>query len=142
MTHTNSPISDDRSDAWPLVKPGMPLRRKLALLAIPTVLAVISIPVGIAHAHGVTTSRVASVATAHVARAAVAKHVHAVAPKSAVHSTTPKLAVRTAAAPLEPADTTDGTTDPAETGTDTGHSDEVAGSTVESTVDHQFDGQE
>ena len=44
----------------------------------------------------------------------------------------------TAATAAEPAETADS----AETGVDTGHSDEVAGSTTESTVDHQFDGQE
>jgi hypothetical protein len=134
MTQPEKPTSVDVSNTSPLVKGGMTLRRKLALLAVPTIIAVVSIPIGIAHAHGTAPARVAAAsAFAHVTRTVAVQHVHAVAPK---------VAVKTAAAPAEPAETADATTDPAETGTDTGHSDEVAGSTTESTVDHQFDGQE
>ena len=131
MTQPQKPLSVDVPDGWPLVKTGMTLRRKLILLAVPTVLAVISVPVGIAHAHGTVQGHVAAAPTGHVAQTVAAKHVHAVAPKAPVKTAT-----------AEPAETADTTTDPAETGTDTGHSDEVAGSTTESNVDHEFDGQE
>ena len=131
MTPLQKPISVDEPDGWPLVKPGMTLRRKLMLLAVPTVLAVVSLPVAIAHAHGTVQGHVAVAATVHVTRTIAVKHVHTIAPKAAVK-----------AAAAEPAETADTTTDPAETGTDTGHSDEVAGSTTESNVDHQFNGQE
>ena len=130
MSQPQKPTSVDVSDTWPVVKAGVTLRRKLILLAIPTVLAVVSVPVGIAHAHGVAHARFAAAPAMHVTRTVV-KHVHAVAPN---------VAVKAAAA--EPAETADTTTDPAETGTDTGHTDEVAGNTTESNVDHQFDGQE
>ena len=130
MTQPQKPISVDVSDGWPIVKTGMTLRRKLVLLAIPTVLTVISVPVGIAHAHGDAPARMAAAPAAHVTRTVAVKHVQAVAPK---------VAIKAAA---EPAETADTTTDPAETGTGTGHTDEVAGSTTESNVDHQFDGQE
>jgi hypothetical protein len=105
----------------------MTMRKKLALLAIPTAIAVVSIPVGIAHAQGAAQSRIAAPQTVHMTRSV------------SVHAQAPKQVVKAAA---EPAETPDGTTEPAETGTDTGHSDELAGSTTESTVDHQFDGQE
>jgi hypothetical protein len=122
MTQPLKPASVEVSSLMPPANPGMKLRRKLALIAIPTVVAVISIPIGIAHAQGAAQGRHAPAQTVHVTRA--------VAPKAAVNEATD---------PAEPADTT---TEPAETGTDTGHSDEVAGNTAESTVDHQFDGQE
>ena len=132
MTSEQNPIAVDDSDAWPLKRTGMTLRRKLVLVAIPAVLAIVSLPIGIAQAHGVAKNHVAVAATAHVTKTVAVKH--SVAAKHAV-----KAAVKTAATPAEPAETT---TDPAETGTDTGHSDEVAGSTTENSVDHQFDGQE
>jgi hypothetical protein len=137
MTQPNNPISVDDSDTWPLVRPAMTLRRKLVLLAIPTVLAVISVPVGIAHAHGTVQGHTAA-STVHVMRSVAVQHLNAVAPKATV-----KAAVKAAVkAPAEPAETPESSTDPAETGTDTGHTDEVPGSTTESNVDHQFDGQE
>jgi len=120
MTQPHEPTSFDVSDVSTPAEAGMTLRRKLVLLAVPTVIAVISIPVGIAHAHGTAQSRIESAPTVHLTQSVTAKTVHAVAPK---------LAVKAAA-------------EPAETGTDTGHSDEAAGSTSESTVDHQFEGQE
>ncbi|HEY2598570.1 MAG TPA: hypothetical protein VGJ79_08835 [Candidatus Dormibacteraeota bacterium] len=131
MTQSQTPFSADDRDGWPPVKPGLTLRRKLVLLAVPTILAVAAVPVGIAHAHGTVQGHAAAAATVHVTRTVAVKHVHAAAPKVAAK-----------AAATEPVEATDPTTDPAETGTDTGHSDEVAGSTTESTVDHQFDGQE
>jgi Tfp pilus assembly protein FimT len=132
MTEPTNPIADDVSDSRPLVKAGMTLRRKLVLLAVPTILAVISVPVGIAHAHGTVQGHAAAAAGAQATRSVAVKHVRSVAPKATVK----------AAAAVEPAETPEATTDPAETGTDTGHTDEVPGSTTESNVDHQFDGQE
>jgi hypothetical protein len=132
MTQPTNPISDDVSDSRPPVKAAMTLRRKLVLLAVPTILAVISVPVGIAHAHGNVQGHVAAAASAHAARSVDVNHVHSVAPKATV---------KTAEA-ADPAETPEATTDPAETGTDTGHTDEVPGSTTESNVDHQFNGQE
>ncbi len=140
MSQPQKPLSVDVSDGWPLVKAGTTLRRKLVFLAVPTVLAVISIPVGIAQAHGNTQGRIAAAPAVHVTRSIVVKHIQAAAVVNHVHAAAPKAAVRAAA--VEPDETADTTTDPAETGTDTGHTDEVAGSTTESNVDHQFEGEE
>jgi hypothetical protein len=134
MTQPQKPLSVDDPDSRPLVKTGMTLRRKLVLLAVPTILAVASLPVAIAHAHAPVQGKAAATAV-HVTRTAALKHTSAVAPRVAA-----KAAIKTAA--TEPVEAADPTTDPAETGTDTGHSDEVAGSTTEPNVDHQFDGQE
>src|SRR5487761_35916 len=128
MTDDKTPIAANVSDAWAPVRTGMTLRRKLNLLAVPTVLAIVSVPVGIAQAQGTANGRVATVHAVHVTKSAVT-HTRVAA----------KLSVKTAA---EPAEAADPTIDPAEMGTDTGHTDEVAGSTTESNVDHQFDGQE
>jgi hypothetical protein len=136
MTLENKPIATHDSDSWPLTRTGMTLRRKLMLVAIPAILAIVAVPVGIAHAHGVAQGRVASTPTVHMTRSVAIKHVHAVAPKAATKTTAVKHASLAAG---EAAETT---TETAETGTDTGHTDEVAGSTTESTVDHQFEGQE
>ena len=83
MTQTRNPNSVDFSDVSPPVKPGMTLRRKLALLAIPTAIAVISIPVGIAHAQGAAQGRVAPAQTVHMTRTVAVKAVRAVAPNVA-----------------------------------------------------------
>ncbi len=132
MTSEQDPIAVDDIDAWPLKRTGMTLRRKLVVVAVPAVLAILSPPIGIAQAHGVAKSHSAVAATAHMTKTVAVKH--SAAAKHAV-----KAVVKVAPTPTEPAEIT---TDPAETGTDTGHSDEVAGNTTENSVDHQFDGQE
>ena len=127
MTPEQMPFAPATTHASPQTRPGMTFRKKLVLIAVPAALALVSVPVGI-QAHGVANSHIAAVAKVHVTKSMAVKH-----------ATAAKLAVNTAVPPAEPADTS---TDPAETGTGSGHADEVVGSTTENSVDHQFDGQE
>jgi hypothetical protein len=115
----------------------MTIRNKLIALAVPAVLAAIAVSGAVAYAHSLKPTQAAA---AHSSQAGIgaasAAHAKTMAPSHAV-----KAAAVRAASPAEAAET-DPSVDPAETGTDTGHTDEVPGSTGESTTDHQFEGQE
>ncbi len=110
----------------------MTLRKKLIALVVPTVLALIAIPVAVAHAQSAAPARAAAAHAVVHSQAAAATRAAAVHAKSAT-SAAVKAPVKAAGA----AETTDteAVDDPL------GHSDDAAG-TTESTVDHQFDGTE
>jgi Tfp pilus assembly protein FimT len=121
----------------------MTLRKKLIVLAVPAVLAAIAIPAAVAHAHALKPTQAAAAHSTQVGIAASsAAHAKAITPAHAVKPAAAGAAGTAKAASAAEATETDSSVDPAETGTDTGHTDEAPGSTGESTTDHQFDGQE
>jgi hypothetical protein len=121
----------------------MTLRKKLIALAVPAVLAVIAVPVAVAaHAQSVTPARAAAAKAQSVTPSlAAVTHSKSVA-RTAVVGGKFATKARIALAASTEADSSTETADAVEADDPNGHADETAGSTVESTTDHQFDGTE